>query len=609
MIQYSRNKNKDAKIVIGYTCNNDCIFCMDKMNRNLPEKSTEDIKQEIREAKKQGFKSINFLGGEITVRPDCIDLLGFASNLKFESVNITTNGRMFYYFDFAKKIISTGVTNIIFSIHGHNPALHDLLTGANGSFQQLFRGILNLKKLGFRGIGTNTTIVKQNYKFLPDIAKILAKLEIKRAEFIYCYSDNNFKNFVPRVSDAFQYIRQAIEMGKENNFNWTLQNVPVPCLFHDYFPQLGAAGEGEVSNLVPNNKSLLYRSAEKRKNIIRKKLPLCSRCFHNNQCLGIWEDYLNQYGDKETKPVLKSDTVFNLFWDYARFLIKKNKLSRRENFIKRITHPLFNGMSPETLKNNQKFDFSLSSNSDSFRFSFNDFGERCTSSEKYLRFFSNFPKNCSLNLVRRILESMQPNEKHQTTVGAEIGREADKDRLKLYFEDFEYPNEEIAKRLIKILSVLRMPAGNVKSQIGSMKINAIGIDFIYGKKICLKIYTRHTDLGDFFQDESIKEFQKKMPLSPGEFYLLTFRFDKDSKLISKKIYKVYNIVKYRERIKENAQLIIDSLKKNKNERLSGKILDSIDFLYKNKTILVPVLFSEDRDLGKTDVYFTINKAQ
>lgn len=604
MNNFNNKEEKDAKITIGYLCNNNCIFCMDRENKNLPQKSNEYLKKEITEAKNKGNKRINFLGGEITLRPDCINLVKFASKQGFESISITTNGRMFSYPEFARKIIDSGVSNIIFSLHGHNPEIHDSLTGVKGSFNQLYSGIMNLKREGFNQIGVNVVIINQNYKFLPNIAQELSNLSIERVEFIYCYNEKKFKYLIPKVSLAEKYIKEAIKIGKKNNFNWKLQNPPLPCFFEEMIANLSVAGENEKSNFL-NSKE--YEKAEEKKKIIRIKLPICKNCTYSAKCPGVWKRYGEHYGYKEVKPMKQKNPLFNDYWNFSEFLIHKFELNHRKNFIKEVTSKLFNGISYEVLEKNMKFDFSMSSKSEPFRFSFNDFEERKSSYAKYLEFFSNFPEHCNIPLVEKILNTMLPNEKHQTTIGAEIGKSPQEDRLKLYFEDFEYPEEEIRHRLDKVIFILGLEKEAIYHQIKNMKINALGVDFFYGKKIGFKVYTKHSNLDAFFEDKNIKEFQEKFPPKLDEFYLLAFRFNENSKIISKKVYKVYNIIKYREKIEGNMEIIFKYLDGKKEEKLLKKISDSITFLDKQKNILVPVLYSEDKELEKKEIYFSIGK--
>src|SRR3989338_2326912 len=151
-------------IFAGYRCNNRCTFCINYDKRKIHYPSYLDVKKEILSAKKRGRTYLEIIGGEPTVRPDIISLIKYAKELNFDTIMIATNGRMLSYEDFARTILKAGLNSIIFSIHGHTAKLHDLLTQAPGSFEQLNKGVKNvqriIKELNLKvSLGTNTTIV------------------------------------------------------------------------------------------------------------------------------------------------------------------------------------------------------------------------------------------------------------------------------------------------------------------------------------------------------------------------------------------------------------------------------------------------------------------
>jgi len=64
------NKIKKTVIIVGYNCNNNCRFCIDSEKRELHNKTTQEIKQEMILAKERGTTYLEFIGGEVTIRPD-----------------------------------------------------------------------------------------------------------------------------------------------------------------------------------------------------------------------------------------------------------------------------------------------------------------------------------------------------------------------------------------------------------------------------------------------------------------------------------------------------------------------------------------------------------
>lgn len=303
-------KIKKTVIITGYQCNNRCRFCIDADKRELREKSTQEIATEIADARKRGSSYLEFIGGELTIRPDILYLIDLAKRIGFETVVMATNGRMLSYKEFAKKIAYAGLDQIIFSIHGHNASLHDNLTRAKGSFKELMEGINNLRGFKFNNIGSNTTIVKQNYRFVPEIGRLIYGLGIRNAEFIFvdpsyggAYCD--FDSIVPMISKAAPFIRECLDFGRGKKIkHWHIRYVPL-CYFLGYENQVSELQEVKLfhtEHLAPDFKNLDVEGS--RAEIGRNKTARCTGCLVYKKCEGAWKEYLRRYGDSELNPVL-----------------------------------------------------------------------------------------------------------------------------------------------------------------------------------------------------------------------------------------------------------------------------------------------------------------
>ena len=157
---------KIQKLVLftGFSCNLHCHFCIDLNKRDLPDKSTQELIKEMALARRQGVEYLEIIGGEATIRGDFHVLLLTAKKLDFKYVVVVTNGRMLAYPEFAKKTIEAGVHDLVFSIHGHDAKLHDELVFAQGAFDDLLKGVSNVRALGHKRVFANCTVVKRNMR-------------------------------------------------------------------------------------------------------------------------------------------------------------------------------------------------------------------------------------------------------------------------------------------------------------------------------------------------------------------------------------------------------------------------------------------------------------
>jgi len=307
-----RNKIKKTVIIVGYRCNNRCQFCNDANKRQLPNKTTGQIKEEMIRARKKGTTYLELIGGETTIRPDILELVSFAKDLGFQTITMSTNGRMYSYLEFTKKMIEAGLTDVIFSIHGHQAKIHDHLTQSPDSFKELLKGLNNFKKIGFKNIGTNTTIVKYNYKYLPQIGRFIHQQGIRNAEFIFVDPNyggayDNFEKLVPRISQIAPYVKKCLDIGRKNKLpHWAVRYVPL-CYFRDYLDQISELQEVatfHTEHLAPDFENFDVENS--RQKIGRIKTKKCQDCQLFNLCEGIWKEYFKRYGDGEFRPILKN---------------------------------------------------------------------------------------------------------------------------------------------------------------------------------------------------------------------------------------------------------------------------------------------------------------
>jgi MoaA/NifB/PqqE/SkfB family radical SAM enzyme/phosphohistidine swiveling domain-containing protein len=304
----STKKIRKTVIFTNYECNNQCVFCIDAQKRHWPAKTTQEIKSEILESRKRGNDYVEFIGGEFTIRKDAVLLIAFAKKIGFKTIAMATNGRLFSYSDYAKRYLDAGLTSIIFSIHGHTSDLHDSLTRSPGSLNQLLAGVNNFKKLGFSKFGSNTTIVKQNYKLLPEIGEFIKSLGISNSEFIFVDPNYggaflDFDELVPRISDAAPYIKRCLDVGK-NFSHWHARYVPL-CYFSDYLDRISELDEVrkfKTEHIAPDFVNMEVEKS--RADVGRCKTDTCIFCDHHAICEGIWREYARRLGTSELRPVI-----------------------------------------------------------------------------------------------------------------------------------------------------------------------------------------------------------------------------------------------------------------------------------------------------------------
>jgi len=297
-------------LLLGYRCNNNCRFCYaaDKKGR-FQAMGTEEVKRQLDRGLERGSTYVDFLGGEPTIRKDIIELVQYASDNGYETISMTTNGRMFSKKDFAKKIVEAGLNSAVFSIHGHNAELHDYLSGVRGAYAQTINGLANFRAAAPDAyICINTVIMRPNLEHLPKLAENNVKHKIDAMEFIFPHPRGNivenFEELVPRLEELIDMIQKVITVGIKNGIKHTfMRYVPFCYMLGStiYISEHIEKGNLAEQHIGPEFEDLAVE--ENRAKNGRVHGPQCYGCKYGNVCEGIFKEYAERRGFEELVPV------------------------------------------------------------------------------------------------------------------------------------------------------------------------------------------------------------------------------------------------------------------------------------------------------------------
>jgi len=207
------------------TCNNKCLFCLDNDMHTGEILPLDEIKAEIEKGAAGGGERLILSGGEPTIHPDFIELIGFGHAAGFNRVQTISNGRMFAYRSFADAALAAGLTEATFSIHGHTPELHDFLVEVPGAFKQSFAGIMNL--LNRCVVNIDIVINKQNVRHVSDIMEFFMNYGIHEFDLLHIvpfgstYPLNKDLLFYD-ISENMPFLKKAFDHSRTpNRFIWT----------------------------------------------------------------------------------------------------------------------------------------------------------------------------------------------------------------------------------------------------------------------------------------------------------------------------------------------------------------------------------------------------
>ncbi|MBM4354440.1 MAG: radical SAM protein [Deltaproteobacteria bacterium] len=286
----------------GFGCNNRCRFCVQGNKRDhFGNRTTDEVKQVLSDARKDA-DSIVFTGGEVTIRKDFLELVRFAKELGFSTIQVQTNGRMLAYRKFCEETVAAGANEFSPALHGHVPELHDYLTNAPGAFKQTVQAIRNLHDLG-QPVITNTVVTRSNYRHLVEIAKILVGLGVKQYQFAFVHPvgevEVNFLSVTPRMTLIEPFVKKGLQVGLARGIVAVTEAIPF-CFMHG-FEQCVA------ERYIPRTKIFDARFVvedytEFRLTEGKAHGPRCIECTWFHLCEGPWREYPEKYGWDEFTP-------------------------------------------------------------------------------------------------------------------------------------------------------------------------------------------------------------------------------------------------------------------------------------------------------------------
>jgi MoaA/NifB/PqqE/SkfB family radical SAM enzyme len=205
---------------ITYKCANRCVFCAtgDRVSAAL---GWDKITEILRQHREQGTDQLDIDGGEPTTHPRLADAIGLARELGYRSVNLTTNGRLLRDRALAERVVNSGISHLLISLHGATAEVHEAATDAPGSFAETVAGIDNVmdirRESGAREsdhleIGVNVTIVRANVDHLMALTALAVAKGFTKINFQFTTPFGRaWEDVVPPLEEAANAVMRVID--------------------------------------------------------------------------------------------------------------------------------------------------------------------------------------------------------------------------------------------------------------------------------------------------------------------------------------------------------------------------------------------------------------
>ncbi len=272
---------------VTYACNNHCTFCAVGTRTQVDGNPTRQ-RELLAKYRRRGVELVDFDGGEPTLDPELPGLIRYARALGYRRINVTTNGRLCAYPEFARKLVRSGLTSLLFSVHGADARTHAAQVGVAEAFEQTTAGIRNCLAAAKGGVelGMNITLTKGNHRQLPQVAELCLALGLRWLNIQFLTPFGRATRMVaPDTAEAAEITMAVIDRFARE---LKLQVINLPFCFMPGYEEFltGDLGKRERDMVFVNNESVNlaeYLAARR----VRK--PVCATCPHACFCGGFYE--------------------------------------------------------------------------------------------------------------------------------------------------------------------------------------------------------------------------------------------------------------------------------------------------------------------------------
>lgn len=301
-------------------CNQKCLFCFERnIHFTKPDLALNTVKIMVTKARDEGYTYVTFIGGEITLVGWIFDAIKFIKKNKL-GVGIVTNGANLSSYNYAEKLISSGLDHIGLSFHSHIAEDDYMITGLKNGLDLRIKAMHNLKRLRKQEkkykLCINIVLNSVNYKYLKAMVKYLCKFNVDAFSIKNIIISGNIKNknLIPNLKTIQPYIVSTIEYLSMRGVSFRLEDVPL-CIIKSKFYVNDVHVIQKIKKKIIGGYGFVYNTKKNEAintaifNPTRNKYHKCQQCVLNNLCTAPQEEYMNIFGNDALNPINNIDEV------------------------------------------------------------------------------------------------------------------------------------------------------------------------------------------------------------------------------------------------------------------------------------------------------------
>jgi len=294
---------------LGTKCNLNCVYCLlgheDRFTRPAAE-----VVADLAFGRERNLERVALTGGEPTLHPDLLRIIGAARKLGYRQITLVTNGVTLSIPGVLDRLVAAGVTAVGISFDTPDKATAEALW-QSPVFDRVVEAFHAVARHPQLLLGSIAVVTRHNAAQLPDLARWWAdrndamdNLFVPNVDFVMPEENAwlHRDTLVPRLADVVAPVREALAIAHERGLPMTFRGFPL-CLLPG-FERYSFDRYMTIFRLVRGPDGDVFdRTAI---DLLRAKGPQCRRCIHWRECTGVSRSYANLRGFDELVPVTEA---------------------------------------------------------------------------------------------------------------------------------------------------------------------------------------------------------------------------------------------------------------------------------------------------------------
>ncbi len=295
-------------------CNQNCVFCYEKhIHFTRPDMSFEAIKKIIAQAKRDGFDSLTFIGGEITMVDWLLPVIPLLHEAGLRP-GIVTNGLNLSSRAYVRELMLAGLASLEITCLSHNAQDDARTSHVKDGFLRRRTALENVAALRYLNWNTfnfavNTVITTINYASLPQLAQSVLEFspDLVTVKMLGLTREHLLRHsvLVPRLSELKKPVADTLRLLDKNRVPFTCEDIPLCFLPAKYRANSKICERGRQYLFehwnVSGERVTVSSQAARRKP--QSELSQCRACALCSTCPKPQDLYIKLFGGEEFTPV------------------------------------------------------------------------------------------------------------------------------------------------------------------------------------------------------------------------------------------------------------------------------------------------------------------